>query len=269
MTMSLSEVLERAGEGAALDLSPPADAQGPPRLELARTFVRQASAVVEALNHAVDAPDEVGFAVRSSVLHAALPVLLEYRRTHTARARDLLSWIWAAHAAAFGVVAPGELESVLPKPAIAPIAPTPDDQECLEMLDQAIHEYLRDIRAGEEARRMLRELLTTLAISTDELGRIFQVSGETVRRWEHNRVAVPAGKQAEITAAGAALRRLRSFFRPERLPLVIRRRPAPLFDGESALDWILRGRIREVADRYDRLLSYEPEAVQQLATEKA
>lgn len=136
-------------------------------------------------------------------------------------------------------------------------------------MNQAIHQYLSESRAGEEAHRVLRELMTTLAISTDELGRMFRVSGETGRRWEHNVVAVPTRKQADITLAGDALRRLRRFFRPERLPLVIRRLPAPLIDGESALDWILRGRIREVADRYDGLLPYEPDAVQRPAAEAA
>jgi hypothetical protein len=35
------------------------------------------------------------------------------------------------------------------------------------------------------------------------------------------------------------------------------RRPAELFDGETALAWILRGRIAEVADRYETALLYQ------------
>jgi len=45
-------------------------------------------------------------------------------------------------------------------------------------------------------------------------------------------------------------------FRPERLFQVVRRK-ADLFDGESALEWILRGRVAEVADRYELALSYQ------------
>ena len=40
-------------------------------------------------------------------------------------------------------------------------------------------------------------------------------------------------------------------FRPRRLPEVIRR-PAALFDAEPVLEWIERGRIIEVVQRYDR-----------------
>jgi hypothetical protein len=149
------------------------------------------------------------------------------------------------------------------------VEPTPDDREYAEVLEVAITEYLRDARAGNGARHIVRELLTALSISTEELGRMFQVSGETAQRWEQGVVAVPAKKQADITLAGDALTRLRAFFQPERLPAVIRRRPAPLFEGESALDWILRGLIREVVDRYDRLLSYEPEVLQQVAMKEA
>jgi len=53
-----------------------------------------------------------------------------------------------------------------------------------------------------------------------------------------------------------ALTRLLALFRPERLPEVIQR-PADLFDGERALDWIRRGRAAEVADRYEMALSYQ------------
>lgn len=127
MSGSLLDALSRAGDGATASFTPPADAPGAPRLELTRTFVREALVWIETLNRAVDAPEAVRLAVSGSVLHAMLPVLIAYRRSHAARARDLLSWIWAAHAAAFGVVEPGELASVLPNPAIEPVAPTLDD----------------------------------------------------------------------------------------------------------------------------------------------
>jgi len=45
-------------------------------------------------------------------------------------------------------------------------------------------------------------------------------------------------------------------FRPERLAQVVRRK-AGLFDGESALDWILRGRIVTAVDHYEIALVYQ------------
>jgi hypothetical protein len=67
---------------------------------------------------------------------------------------------------------------------------------------------------------------------------------------------VPRDRAATLETAGAALGRLLRMFRPETLPQVIRR-PAVLFDGKRALDWVLDGRIQEAADRYDAALSYQ------------
>ena len=62
--------------------------------------------------------------------------------------------------------------------------------------------------------------------------------------------------QSIVNRASSAVMRLAAIFRPERLPQVIRRKAA-LFGGESALDWILRGQIHEVADRYETTLAYQ------------
>ena len=66
----------------------------------------------------------------------------------------------------------------------------------------------------------------------------------------------PTANLTELQAAEEALKRLWSVVRPERLPIVIRR-PVELFGGRCALDWILEGRIAEVADRYAAALSYQ------------
>jgi hypothetical protein len=104
--------------------------------------------------------------------------------------------------------------------------------------------------------RALGRLITGLDLSFDEVGRMLGVSGETARRWERGLVPIPAARLALLTSAASALDRLLTLFRPERLPAAIRR-SAPIFDGERALDWILRGRIQEVAEQYDRALSYQ------------
>lgn len=120
----------------------------------------------------------------------------------------------------------------------------------------AMEELLRAESGAEKARLAVRSVMSHLDLSYDEVGRMFNVSGETVRRWSQGSHAVPSGRVGQLAAAQAALDRLLGIFRPEAFPGVIRRR-TELFDGETALDWILRGRIDEVADRYESTLSYQ------------
>jgi transcriptional regulator with XRE-family HTH domain len=105
-------------------------------------------------------------------------------------------------------------------------------------------------------RLVIERLMGGLSLSQDQLGRMLGVSGETVRRWKTGATGIPLSQVAELTAAESALDRLLRIFRPERLPLAIRRR-AELFGGRRALDWILDGRIAEVADRYEAGLAYQ------------
>jgi hypothetical protein len=58
-----------------------------------------------------------------------------------------------------------------------------------------------------------------------------------------------------LKSATEATNLLLRIFRRDRLPEAIRR-PAALFGGDSALEWILEGRITEVADLYDRALTF-------------
>jgi len=124
------------------------------------------------------------------------------------------------------------------------------------LYNQVIEQAITHGSGAEPARTALRSLMTRLELSQDDLGRILGVSGETIRRWERGATGIPAERRAAIIATEAGLQRLQDLFRPERLPTVIRR-PAELFDGETALDWILRGRIAEVADRYETVLVYQ------------
>lgn len=110
-----------------------------------------------------------------------------------------------------------------------------------------------EVELGREA---IERLMDCLRLSQDQLGRLLGVTGETVRRWKAGATGIPLSRVAELTAAEAALNRLLRIFRPERLPLVIRRK-ADVFGGEAALAWILDGRIAEVADRYELSLAYQ------------
>lgn len=100
------------------------------------------------------------------------------------------------------------------------------------------------------------QLAKPLDLSYDQLGQMLGVSGETVRRWQVGKIAVPAERRAQLAAFVAALGRLTALIKPERLAEAVRR-PAGLFDGDRALDWILRGKLPEVVDRYELALLYQ------------
>ncbi len=103
--------------------------------------------------------------------------------------------------------------------------------------------------------RVLQQLQINLGLSREDLGTMLGLTGESVRGWETRSEDIPDAVFGRLVAAQSALDQLLGVFLPERLPMVIRRRAAA-FNGERALDWILDGRIAEVADIYDRGLSY-------------
>jgi transcriptional regulator with XRE-family HTH domain len=130
-----------------------------------------------------------------------------------------------------------------------------DDRLLSQVYDTASRLLLAR-RHDLEARLTLDRLMLRLGLSQDEAARMLGVSGETVRRWQRGAVKIPMPRAAQLLSMGEALDRLLALFQPARLPLAIRR-PAELFDGERALDWILRGRIAEAAGRYEIALSYQ------------
>lgn len=128
--------------------------------------------------------------------------------------------------------------------------------ETLLDYDLAVHDALAETLKTDRGRAIIRRLMTLLSLGQDELGRMFEVSGETIRRWERGQVRIPPARLAALESANASLARMLSLFVTERLPEVIRRK-AGLFDGERALDWILRGRIGDAASRYETALRYQ------------
>ena len=117
----------------------------------------------------------------------------------------------------------------------------------------------------EKTLRQIADLHKYLGLSYVELGMMLGVTdqpGRTVWCWERSGhedfgtdVFTPVHRE-KLEEAHAGFMRLRKIFVAKRLRSVIRRR-AEAFDGERALDWILRGKITEVAERYERLLSYQ------------
>jgi serine/threonine-protein kinase len=102
----------------------------------------------------------------------------------------------------------------------------------------------------------LQRLSTHLSISDQDLARLLHASTETIVNWKSGENAMPIKMETRVMAADTALGRMLAIFRPERLPDVIRQK-VELFQGRSALDLILDGRIEEVADLYDAAFAYQ------------
>jgi transcriptional regulator with XRE-family HTH domain len=224
-----------------------------------REVVEELDRCLGELGEATKVAPELAPLVRLAVLQAAFPVLLAYRHGAPSLAWHLLTTEWervvnALFARGWGdsEVREGGFYYGPPLRLADPAA----DQELLVLFNLAVFEVLRGAEVQGRGRGTARHLMSRLSLSYDQLGRAFGVSGETVRRWERGSHPIPDERLADLAQADAALGRLEAMFRPERLPQVVRRK-AVLFEGESALDWILRGRIGAAAGRYETAFSYQ------------
>jgi DNA-binding transcriptional regulator YiaG len=141
-------------------------------------------------------------------------------------------------------------------PSEKKLQPLEMDREFLRLFSLAAAEKLRAESSESQARQSLRNVLSRLELSTEDLARILSVTSEDIEEWELGRRPIRTENQAIVNRASSAVMRLSAIFRPDRLPQVIRRK-VELFDGQTALDWILQGRIDEVADRYEASLAYQ------------
>lgn len=199
---------------------------------------------------APDAADDEAVGLRYRLFRDAYELCFSgYARNAQAAAKAIRASVHAPSSSARKSSSRGP--TMVAEPAAANIEP-----EWLATYHLAVATVLRQRQSADEGQRALQSLMACLDLSYDDLGRMFDVSGETVRRWEKGSHPIPSERKAEITLAGAALDRLLKIFRVERLAETIRR-TAGLFDGKTALSWILQGRIAEVADRYEVLLRYQ------------
>ncbi|HEV7519021.1 MAG TPA: helix-turn-helix domain-containing protein [Thermoanaerobaculia bacterium] len=225
-----------------------------------REVVEELDRCLAELGEATQVAPELASLVRLSVLQAAFPVLLGYRHGAPDLAWHLLTTEWERVVHTF--VARGWNATEVREggyyygPLLSPLADPAADQELLVLFNLAVFEVLRGAEVQGRGRQAARRLMSRLSLSYDQLGRAFGVSGETVRRWERGSHPIPDERLADLAHAAAAVGRLEGMFRPDRLPQVVRRK-AGLFGGEAALDWILRGRIGETADRYETALAYQ------------
>jgi hypothetical protein len=220
-------------------------------LETARAFVRRVYATVEVMNREAGAEVPAGL-----VAQEAFRSLWEYPNDRAA-GFALIARRWAELAGKLaGDPLPGLPDAARVSAARFSESGMPRLAAALATYQLAVEECLREECNGSEAEVALRALMSHLELSYNDLGRIFDVAGETVRRWEQGSHRVPPTRLGQIRSAAAALDRLLAIFRPESLPQVIRR-DVELFEDESALGWILRGRIGDVADRYEMALAYQ------------
>jgi transcriptional regulator with XRE-family HTH domain len=133
---------------------------------------------------------------------------------------------------------------------------TAQDAELLAIFNVAVAERFLAEGVAWRGRQIVRDLIVRLGLTKDEVAKMLRVPSETLDSWESGRTTIPMDTLSQLQAAGTALSKLLGIFQPERLPEVIRRE-ADLFDGKPAVDWIVSGRITEVAERYERVLAYQ------------
>lgn len=232
-----------------------------PDLSIVRDFVHEVEACVDFLNRAAGVAEEDGAALlRSSVIQSSFPALLLLRQEETRAAAAFLVEAWRRTAEALGesiyLPATGGSGLEVREPGTPYRASLDLERELLTLYNTVVFEVLLAAEGMGRGRDILRRLMAQLSLSYDQLGRAFGVSGETIRRWERGSHDIPADRMTTLVEAEAALRRLLNIFKPERLPHVLRRK-ATLFGDESGLDLIFRGRMAEVADRYEVALAYQ------------
>ncbi len=215
-------------------------------LEGVRVFVLEVNSFFSDLSKRAGLPPRKVPVITSAVVHDAFPSLLCYLRGYPDIASRFLLARWRAYLGESPISVKLDMRCV----------PGPEDGGLLSVFSAVVSGLLVAQAQGFRGQAILARLMESLRLSYDQLGRMLDVSGETARRWSQGVITVPEAQLAKLDAADAALTRLLSIFRPDRLPEVVRR-PAELFDGQIALEWILTGRIRDVADRYDLLTRYQ------------
>jgi hypothetical protein len=133
---------------------------------------------------------------------------------------------------------------------------TSADSEMLAIFNAAVAERLLSERAAWQGRQAVRDLMVRLGLGAEEVAAMLRVPVDTLTDWETGRAAIPAEKVVQLQTATTALSKLLGIFRPDRLPQVIRRR-VELFEGKSAAEWIVAGKITEVAERYETAFAYQ------------
>ncbi len=234
----------------------------PPNLAAARACVAWMSGAIFRLNRAVGVEAWTSVLVQDLVLSSASQAAVFWRHGWSDHARKSLLHSWIDQSLVFepGWTQLCEHRDRLVSDQLGPtgirLEGSERDREFLLVFGLAVAEKLGADQAESHARQSLRQLISRLALSIEDMAQLLGVPADAVEQWESGRVAIPMDAQALLGRANHALSRLLATFRPERLPELIRRE-VDLFDGRSAYDWIRQGRIEEVADRYDAAFAYQ------------
>ncbi len=212
-----------------------------------RKFVSQIWGFFSELSAKAGLSPEVTTAVTGAVVQDSFPSLLYYQRGHPREASKVLINRWRAYN--------GESPSTTAL-SISDCKVTSNDLLLLVLFGVVVAAMLASTTKASRGPAIIIRLMESLDLSYDDLGRMLKVSGETVRRWAQRKIEIPNQYLASLDVADSALTRLQFLFLPDRLVSVIRRE-ADLFDGARALDYILQGRIKDVADRYEQVLSFQ------------
>lgn len=234
-----------------------------------RRFAQVVSSCVEKLNAEAGLTGLQAVFVTSAVMQGALPSMLLFREGEIRAASQAVSTLWielSTGESAEQILAKRRGAREISAPVRGAAAKLPkilakrrDERELEELahvFPLVVFEEAASARKATSGRDMLRRVSACLELSFENVGRVLNVPGETVRRWERGISRIPSDALATLELVDSALTRLTRLFLPQRLPEVVRRK-AELFDGSRALDWILQGRISDVVDRYERALSYQ------------
>ena len=227
--------------------------QGTPSLRSVQATITTCRMCVRQLNKEAKVEEPLAVLVGDSVTQSAYPVLLLLRKKDFENASRTIVEIWRTTLEAF-------LEStrslLVPAGKPSKLENMAEELELLSAWNTAVSEVIRAEASRSEGRDMLRRLAVHLELSHEQLGTMFGVSRETIRRWETGANPIPVRHVAKLVSADRSLSSLLRMFRQTRLAQAIRRK-ADLFDGERALDWILRRRHRELVDRYENTFMYQ------------
>jgi transcriptional regulator with XRE-family HTH domain len=219
-------------------------------LTSAREFIALVDECAVGFNSGAGLFGALAAVVRYGVIQSCFPALVRSRRGSADTALRWISAMWSLHAAAFGALPESaDIGSLSVSDFETTLPPEESLAEDIAIYNMAVSELLSKTSREAEARQVLRRLRTNLGIDAEELGAMFGVSARTIRQWESRHTPIPDKEITAIVAADVGLTVLLEVFRPEVLADVVRRN-APGFDGDRALDWILNGRIAEVAERY-------------------
>lgn len=229
-------------------------------LESARKCVAWMLRSIVRLNQKARIPPEWSSLLQDFVLTNASQCAILWRSGLAEEARNVLVHVWLEQSSMVATISAGNWTGVH-DPCVSgsfPLRfkPSDWDREFVLLYVLAVSENIRSATSEWQARQELRNIMSRLELTPEDLARVLSSSVEEVDAWESGRTPIPFDQQASLQKANNALMRMLSIFRPERLPQIIRR-PAELFGGQTALDWIVQGRIGEVADKYDTTLAYQ------------